>query len=70
MYSIKPCVFKDLAYRLAFLVIHENQFGPARNEALARDKAKHRDDNDNDNTNSSSVLKKHNIGVFAFEYDL
>jgi hypothetical protein len=26
----------QLAFRLSFLALHENQFGPARNEALAR----------------------------------
>jgi hypothetical protein len=58
-----------LAYRLVFLAIHENQFGPARNEALARYSLRQQEEHRNDDKNSSSVLEKHNVGVFDYECD-
>ena len=70
---------KVLAYRLAFLALHENQFGPARNEAMARYAIRHDHEKDKnhigilvDSTssgNSSSSLDQHSVGVFDYECD-
>eukprot|EP00979_Chaetoceros_neogracilis_P008305 scaffold1853_cov287-Chaetoceros_neogracile.AAC.7 len=62
-------MIKVLAYRLAFLAIHENQFGPARNEALARYSLRQQEEHRSDDKNSSSFLEKHNVGVFDYECD-
>lgn len=47
-----------LAHRLIYLAIHENQYGPARNEALSRK-----------NGHDLDLLKKHNIGLFDYQCD-
>ena len=69
---------KVLAYRLAFLALHENQFGPARNEAMARYAIRHdREQNNNRidilvdtaSGDSTSSLDQHNVGVFDYECD-
>lgn len=52
----------QLAYRLAFLALHENQYGPARKEARSRIERQH-------DPVSSSVLSENNIGPFDFECD-
>ena len=56
-----------LAFRLSFLALHENQFGPARNEALARRRNGTR--NTNVNSASASILEQNNVGYFDYECD-
>jgi len=72
---------KALAYRLAFLALHENQFSPARNEAMARYSIRHEQDEDQNHilvnstsgnsssTQSMSFLDQYNVGVFDYECD-
>ena len=45
-----------MAYRLAFLALHKNQYGPAKNEALSRK-----------NSNKTTLLQQHNVGPFDYE---
>ena len=61
----------QLAFRLSFLALHENQFGPARNEALARRQRPRRNgaSNTNSASASASVLEQNNVGVFDYECD-
>ena len=47
-----------LASRLIYLAIHENQYGPARNEALSRQKGYNHD-----------TLAAHKVGVFDYQCD-
>lgn len=52
----------QLAYRLAFLALHENQYGPAREEARSRIKRRR-------DPASSRVLAENSVGPFDFECD-
>ena len=47
-----------LAHRLIYLAIHENQYGPARNEASSRK-----------NGHDLDLLKRHNVGLFDYQCD-
>eukprot|EP00588_Corethron_pennatum_P014744 CAMPEP_0194275556 /NCGR_PEP_ID=MMETSP0169-20130528/8357_1 /TAXON_ID=218684 /ORGANISM="Corethron pennatum, Strain L29A3" /LENGTH=537 /DNA_ID=CAMNT_0039019041 /DNA_START=270 /DNA_END=1883 /DNA_ORIENTATION=+ len=49
-----------LATRLAFLALHENQYGPARNEAIARKSSK---------AWTQELAEKYDVGPFDYECD-
>ena len=69
---------KTLAYRFALLALREHQFGPARNEAMARYAIRHDREHNNNRIDilvdtasgdSTSSLDQHNVGVFDYECD-